>query len=196
MAASLSYGDLLDLSGRVAQVLQDLGVKPGDRVAAQVEKSAEALLLYLGACGRARSTCRSTRPTPTARSATSSATPSRRCSSAGPSSRRRWELWPRSSGVPHVLTLGEHSDGSLWDAGPGRHRRRCRRAAQQGRPRGLPLHLGHHRPVQGCHAQPRQPRLQRRGLARYLALHRRRPAAARACRSSIPTACSSPPTSP
>ena len=44
----LSYGDLLDLSGRVAQVLQDLGVKPGDRVAAQVEKSAEALLLYLG----------------------------------------------------------------------------------------------------------------------------------------------------
>ncbi len=27
---------------------QDLGVKPGDRVAAQVEKSAEALMLYLG----------------------------------------------------------------------------------------------------------------------------------------------------
>jgi len=44
----LSYGDVLDLSGRVAQALVDLGVKPGDRVAAQVEKSPEALLLYLG----------------------------------------------------------------------------------------------------------------------------------------------------
>ena len=29
-------------------MLLDLGVKPGDRVAAQVEKSAEALMLYLG----------------------------------------------------------------------------------------------------------------------------------------------------
>ena len=44
----LSYGDVIELSGRVARVLQDLGVAPGDRVAAQTEKSAEALLLYLG----------------------------------------------------------------------------------------------------------------------------------------------------
>ena len=45
---TLSYGDLLDLSGRLATVLVELGVRPGDRVAAQVEKSAEALMLYLG----------------------------------------------------------------------------------------------------------------------------------------------------
>ena len=45
---TLSYGDLLDLSGRVAKVLVELGVRPDDRVAAQVEKSAEALMLYLG----------------------------------------------------------------------------------------------------------------------------------------------------
>ena len=45
--SSLSYADLLDLSGRLANALAGKGVRPGDRVAAQVEKSAEALTLYL-----------------------------------------------------------------------------------------------------------------------------------------------------
>ena len=40
-----------------------------------------------------------------------------------------------------------------------------------------------------------QPRLQRRDAGRGLALHRRRRAASTPCRSSTPTACSSPPTS-
>src|SRR5215211_4621700 len=44
---TLSYADLVDISGRIASVLKGLGVKPGDRVAAQVEKSAEALMIYL-----------------------------------------------------------------------------------------------------------------------------------------------------
>src|SRR5207248_9065656 len=43
----LTYADLLDSSGRLATALLGLGVKPGDRVAAQVEKTPEALLLYL-----------------------------------------------------------------------------------------------------------------------------------------------------
>ncbi|EHK58670.1 malonate--CoA ligase [Allomesorhizobium alhagi] len=42
-----TYGDMLDLSGRLAARLVALGVKPGDRVAVQVEKSPEALMLYL-----------------------------------------------------------------------------------------------------------------------------------------------------
>ena len=50
--AVLSYGDLDAGAGRVAQALAALGVEPGDRVAAQVEKSADAVLLYLG-CLRA-----------------------------------------------------------------------------------------------------------------------------------------------
>lgn len=50
--AVLTYGDVLDGSGRYANALVRLGVSPGDRVAAQVEKSPEALLLYL-ACIRA-----------------------------------------------------------------------------------------------------------------------------------------------
>jgi malonyl-CoA/methylmalonyl-CoA synthetase len=47
-----TYGDLIAHTARLAQVLVALGVRPGDRVAVQVEKSAEALHLYL-ACLRA-----------------------------------------------------------------------------------------------------------------------------------------------
>jgi malonyl-CoA/methylmalonyl-CoA synthetase len=47
----LSYGDAFAWSARFAHVLTRHGVKPGDRVAVQVEKSPEALFLYL-ACLR------------------------------------------------------------------------------------------------------------------------------------------------
>ena len=43
----LSYGDTNEATARLANVLVDLGVQPGDRVAVQVEKSIEALFLYL-----------------------------------------------------------------------------------------------------------------------------------------------------
>ncbi|MBC7312883.1 MAG: malonyl-CoA synthase [Rhizobium sp.] len=48
---SWTYGDMLAQSGRFASTLEMLGVRPGDRVAVQVEKSPEALMLYL-ACIR------------------------------------------------------------------------------------------------------------------------------------------------
>ncbi|ABE37721.1 AMP-dependent synthetase and ligase [Rhodopseudomonas palustris BisB5] len=44
---TISYGDLIARAGRVANVLVARGVKTGDRVAAQTEKSVEALVLYL-----------------------------------------------------------------------------------------------------------------------------------------------------
>jgi malonyl-CoA/methylmalonyl-CoA synthetase len=47
-----SYGALETLSAQVASVLVARGVKPGDRVAVQVEKSPQAIFLYL-ACLRA-----------------------------------------------------------------------------------------------------------------------------------------------
>jgi malonyl-CoA/methylmalonyl-CoA synthetase len=47
-----TYGDMIRLSGQMAVALQGLSVQPGDRVAVQVEKSPEALMLYL-ACLRA-----------------------------------------------------------------------------------------------------------------------------------------------
>jgi malonyl-CoA/methylmalonyl-CoA synthetase len=43
----ISYGDLISRAGQMANVLVASGVKPGDRVAAQTEKSVPGLVLYL-----------------------------------------------------------------------------------------------------------------------------------------------------
>ncbi|MDA9408920.1 malonate--CoA ligase [Bradyrhizobium sp. CCBAU 45384] len=45
--ARISYGDLIARAGQVANVLVARGVKPGDRVAVQVEKSVANIVLYL-----------------------------------------------------------------------------------------------------------------------------------------------------
>src|ERR1700759_116089 len=45
--AHISYGDLIARAGQIANVLVQEGVKPGDGVAFQVEKSVTALVLYL-----------------------------------------------------------------------------------------------------------------------------------------------------
>jgi malonyl-CoA/methylmalonyl-CoA synthetase len=50
--AGLSYADLFAMTGRLANRLDEFGVRPGDRVAVQVEKSVPMLALYL-ACARA-----------------------------------------------------------------------------------------------------------------------------------------------
>jgi malonyl-CoA/methylmalonyl-CoA synthetase len=45
--STLTYGDMLDRTGQIANALVLAGVEPGDRVAVQVEKSVENFLLYL-----------------------------------------------------------------------------------------------------------------------------------------------------
>jgi malonyl-CoA/methylmalonyl-CoA synthetase len=45
----ISYGELVARAGRMANVLVASGVRPGDRVAAQTEKSVPGLVLYLAA---------------------------------------------------------------------------------------------------------------------------------------------------
>ncbi len=47
--SSLTFAGMIEGSARFASALVQLGVEPGDRVAVQVEKSVEALMLYLGA---------------------------------------------------------------------------------------------------------------------------------------------------
>jgi malonyl-CoA/methylmalonyl-CoA synthetase len=44
-----AYGDLEEASARYARLLRELGVRPGDRVAVQVEKSPQGIFLYLAA---------------------------------------------------------------------------------------------------------------------------------------------------
>jgi malonyl-CoA/methylmalonyl-CoA synthetase len=111
----LSYGDLLDLSGRVARVLLDLGVKPGDRIAAQVEKSAEALLVYLGAlrAGGVYLPLNTAYTEGEIRYFLGDAEPT--LFVCRPEQQAQMEGVAREAGVPHVLTLGERGDGSLWD---------------------------------------------------------------------------------
>jgi len=47
--SSYSYADMIARTGQYANALTGMGVKPGDRVAVQVNKSFENLMLYLGA---------------------------------------------------------------------------------------------------------------------------------------------------
>jgi malonyl-CoA/methylmalonyl-CoA synthetase len=49
--AHISYGDLIARAGQMANVLVARGVKPGDRVAVQVEKSVANIVLYLATVG-------------------------------------------------------------------------------------------------------------------------------------------------
>ncbi len=43
-----TYNHVVEVSGRFANMLAERGLQPGDRVAAQIPKSIEALMLYLG----------------------------------------------------------------------------------------------------------------------------------------------------
>ena len=111
----LTYGDLDTGSARLAGVLARLGVEPGDRVAVQVEKSPQAVLLYL-ACLRAGAIFL---PLNTAY------TPAEIeyfLSDAGaavfvcdPGQREKLLPAATRAGVRHVETLGARADGSLVD---------------------------------------------------------------------------------
>ena len=115
----ISYGDGNEISARIANLITGLGVAPGDRVAVQVEKSATALLLYLG-CLRAGAVylplntaytgdeldyfLEDARPTVAV------------CRPA-----RLEDMQERAArfGVQQVLTLGDDGRGEVWDRAAG-----------------------------------------------------------------------------
>ena len=128
----MTYAELVDLSGRLANVLTALGVKPGDRVAAQVEKSAEALLLYLATlrAGAVFLPLNSAYTPGEVRYFLGDAEPA--LFVCGPAVSAEMQTLAREIGVPHVETLGAKADGSLMDkaraASPEFRRCRCARA--------------------------------------------------------------------
>ena len=111
----LTYGDLLDLSGRLASTLVELGVKPGDRVAAQVEKSPEALMVYLASL-RAGAVYLPLNTAYTAgeiRYFLGDAEPT--VFVCRPELAEQMRALAAEVGVPRVETLGEEGDGTLME---------------------------------------------------------------------------------
>lgn len=110
-----SYGDIFAITSRFANTLAASGVKAGDRVAAQVDKSPEALFLYL-ACLRAGAAYL---PLNTAYTDAElsyflqDAEPSVFVSRSGSASKTA-DLFEKSK-APELLTLDVNGDGTLVD---------------------------------------------------------------------------------
>ncbi len=110
-----TYRDLADGSARMAGVLMALGVQPGDRVAAQVDKSPETILLYLG-CVRAGAIFLPLNTAYTPNEIEYFLTDAEpRIFVCEPRSREKLEPVAAKAGVAKVLTLGVIRDGSLGD---------------------------------------------------------------------------------
>ena len=159
---TLSYAELQDGARRVAALLTDKGVGPGDRVGLVLPERAAlpGPVLRRAGGGRGRRT-----DEPAAQGS-------------------RGEVLPRGLRRLDRLRLEGHGRGGRQGRRRGRHRvrrgrpgrlRRPARPARAARRRGRPrrrrhrraaLHLRHHRPAQGRRAHPRQHDHQRRGQRR------------------------------
>ena len=115
----VTYADVHATSGRYANLLASRGLRPGDRVAVQVEKSAEALLLYL-ACLRAGLVylpLNSAYQEREVRYFLENAKP--RAVVAQPRSTAWLNPLAASLGIAQVFTLTERGDGTLTQAARG-----------------------------------------------------------------------------
>jgi malonyl-CoA/methylmalonyl-CoA synthetase len=109
----IDYASLRAESGRFAAALMRLGVLPGDRVAVQVDKSAEAVLLYLG-CLRMGAVFVPINVANTPNEVEyflRDAEP--KLAVIRPAARALLEPRAAHAGVPHVETLGADGEGSL-----------------------------------------------------------------------------------
>src|SRR5690349_5223584 len=113
--AAISYAELGARTGRLANVIVARGVQPGDRVAVHVEKSSEALLLYL-ACLRAGAVYLPLNPgytVPEVRYFIGDAEPA--LFVCRPHDEGVMASLAAQLGVRQMLTLGEQGEGTLVD---------------------------------------------------------------------------------
>jgi malonyl-CoA/methylmalonyl-CoA synthetase len=111
-----TYGDIERASGRMANLIVSLGLKPGDRVAVQVEKTPESLVLYLATL-RAGMVFLPLNPAYQRHELAyflRDATPG--LFVCRPQMRVLADELAASAGVAHVLELGDDGRGSLIDA--------------------------------------------------------------------------------
>jgi malonyl-CoA/methylmalonyl-CoA synthetase len=109
----LSYRALIDESARIAQALAHWGVLPGERIAVQVEKSVEAVLLYI-ACLRSGVVFVPINSANTAHEVQHFLVDSKpRLVVLDPARRAAVEPLAREANVAHVETLDAHGEGSL-----------------------------------------------------------------------------------
>jgi malonyl-CoA/methylmalonyl-CoA synthetase len=111
----LSYASLLVQSGRFAAALAQRGVVPGDRVAVQVEKSTEAVLLYI-ACLRLGAVFVPINVANTRNEVDYFLRDSQpRVAIIRPGDRALLEIPAAHAGVDHIETLGADGEGTLLD---------------------------------------------------------------------------------
>ena len=137
-----TYADVEAESARCAHLLCDRGVTPGERVAVQVEKSPQALALYL-ACLRAGAIYLPLNPAYSGRELDhflGDAEP--RVVVAQPASVDGLAALCERHGVGELLSLGEHGEGTLTEAGRAMSERFDTVGAGRRRPRRAALHLG------------------------------------------------------
>ncbi|MFO1269398.1 MAG: AMP-binding protein [Rubrivivax sp.] len=159
-----TWGDLERGSAMLANLLASLALPPRSRVAMQVDKSVEALMLYLAVL-------RTGHVVLPLNTAYQEAEIAYFIGNAEPAvvvcSKRNFGRVARTAfnaGTKHVYTLDDDRSGTLLDRAAfhaDRHEPRRGR-----RPRRDPLHQRHHRPQQGRDAHARQPARQRAGAAR------------------------------
>ena len=111
-----TYADAFALASRFANALVKLGLQPGDRVAVQVDKSAEALILYLGvvAAGGIYLPLNVGYTLTELEYFIGDAEP--RIVVCRPESHAGLAPLAQKLGVAHCLTLGSNGEGSLMDA--------------------------------------------------------------------------------